>query len=80
MEYILSNSLAALLECENVSLLGVNRLLTDGRYRALILFLRCAPLVPPAFALSAFLATLVRRRVLAMLLAAGCLVQHCVVE
>jgi len=32
-EYILYNALAALLECQNVSLLGVNRLLTDESYR-----------------------------------------------
>ena len=34
LEYILYNALAALLECPNTSLLGVNRLLTDDRYRA----------------------------------------------
>ena len=33
MEYILYNALAALLECPNTTLLGVNRLLTDARYR-----------------------------------------------
>jgi uncharacterized protein DUF87 len=33
-EYILSMSVAALLECDNVSLLGVQRLLSDNRYRA----------------------------------------------
>jgi Type IV secretion-system coupling protein DNA-binding domain len=37
MEYILTNSLMALLECQNVSLLGVNRLLTDCRYRGWVL-------------------------------------------
>ena len=34
MEYILQNSIAALLCCENTSLLGVNRMLTDEKYRA----------------------------------------------
>jgi hypothetical protein len=34
MEYILYNAIAALLDCQNVSLLGVNRMLTDERYRA----------------------------------------------
>jgi hypothetical protein len=34
MEYILYNALAALLDCQNVTLLGVNRMLTDDRYRA----------------------------------------------
>jgi type IV secretory pathway TraG/TraD family ATPase VirD4 len=34
MEYILYNALAALLECQNTSLLGVNRMLTDAEYRA----------------------------------------------
>jgi hypothetical protein len=33
LEYILYNAVAALLECENVTLLGVNRMLTDDRYR-----------------------------------------------
>lgn len=33
MEYILYNALAALLDCQNVSLLGVSRMLTDKRYR-----------------------------------------------
>ena len=33
LEYILYNAIAALLECQNTSLLGVNRLLTDERYR-----------------------------------------------
>ncbi len=36
LEYILYNAVAALLDCENVSLLGVSRLLTDPRYRAKI--------------------------------------------
>jgi hypothetical protein len=34
MEYILYNALAALLDCQNVTLLGVNRMLTDDKYRA----------------------------------------------
>lgn len=34
LEYILYNAVAALLECENTTLLGVNRLLTDEHYRA----------------------------------------------
>ena len=34
MEYILYNALAALLDCQNTSLLGVNRMLTDAEYRA----------------------------------------------
>ena len=34
MEYILYAAVAALLDCENVSLLGVQRMLSDGRYRA----------------------------------------------
>lgn len=34
MEYILYNAIAALLDCQNTTLLGVNRLLTDDRYRA----------------------------------------------
>lgn len=33
MEYILHHALAALLECPNTSLLGVNRMLADERYR-----------------------------------------------
>lgn len=33
LEYILSNALSALMECENVSLLGVQRMLSDDRYR-----------------------------------------------
>ena len=37
MEYILTNALATLLECQNVSLLGVNRLLTDVSYRGWVL-------------------------------------------
>jgi hypothetical protein len=34
LEYILYAAIAALLDCENVSLLGVQRMLSDGRYRA----------------------------------------------
>lgn len=34
LEYILYNAIAALLDCPNTSLLGVNRLLTDDEYRA----------------------------------------------
>lgn len=34
MEYIMYNALAALLDCQNVTLLGVNRMLTDDKYRA----------------------------------------------
>jgi len=37
MEYILYNALSALLDCENASLLGVNRLLTDSAYRSTII-------------------------------------------
>ena len=37
MEYILYNAVAALLECQNVSLLGVNRMMTDERYRAWVI-------------------------------------------
>jgi hypothetical protein len=33
LEYILYNALAALLDCQNTTLLGVNRLLTDSQYR-----------------------------------------------
>jgi energy-coupling factor transporter ATP-binding protein EcfA2 len=34
LEYILYNAIAALLECQNTSLLGVNRMLSDETYRA----------------------------------------------
>jgi len=34
LEYLLYNAIAALLDCENTTLLGVNRLLTDDTYRA----------------------------------------------
>lgn len=37
MEYILHMTLAALLECENVTLLGVPRMLTDSGYRQWVL-------------------------------------------
>src|SRR5262245_15466696 len=37
MEYILYNALAALLDCHNTSLLGVNRMLTDAEYRAWVI-------------------------------------------
>lgn len=37
MEYLLYNALAALLDCQNVTLLGVNRLLTDDAYRQWVL-------------------------------------------
>ena len=33
IEYILYNAITALLDCPNTSLLGVNRMLTDARYR-----------------------------------------------
>ena len=34
LEYILYASVAALMECENVSLLGVSRMLSDEQYRS----------------------------------------------
>jgi hypothetical protein len=37
LEYILYASIAALLECENVSLLGLPRMLSDSRYREWVL-------------------------------------------
>jgi len=37
MEYILYNALVALLDCQNTSLLGVNRMLTDEQYRAWVI-------------------------------------------
>ena len=37
MEYILYNAIAALLDCQNTSLLGVNRMLTDEMYRARVI-------------------------------------------
>ena len=37
MEYILYNAIAALLDCQNTSLLGVNRMLTDENYRSWVI-------------------------------------------
>lgn len=37
MEYIFHNALLALLDCQNTTLLGVNRMLTDVKYRAWVL-------------------------------------------
>jgi len=37
MEYILYNAIAALLDCQNTSLLGVNRMLTDEEYRSWVI-------------------------------------------
>jgi energy-coupling factor transporter ATP-binding protein EcfA2 len=37
LEYILYNALAALLECQNATLLGVNRMLTDDKYLAQVI-------------------------------------------
>jgi hypothetical protein len=37
LEYILYNSIAALLDCRNATLLGVNRLLTDPKFRAKVI-------------------------------------------
>lgn len=37
LEYILYNALMALLDCQNVTLLGVNRMLIDERYRAWVI-------------------------------------------
>lgn len=37
MEYILYNAIAALLDCQNTSLLGVNRMLMDENYRAWVI-------------------------------------------
>lgn len=37
MEYILYNAIAALLDCQNTSLLGVNRMLTAENYRAWVI-------------------------------------------
>jgi len=36
-EYLLYNAVAALLDCRNATLLGVNRLLTDEKYRAKVI-------------------------------------------
>src|SRR6185436_7232623 len=33
LEYILYNAVVALLDCQNTTLLGVNRMLTDAQYR-----------------------------------------------
>lgn len=37
MEYILYATVAALLDCENVSLLGIQRMLSDGKYRTWVI-------------------------------------------
>ena len=37
LEYILYNAVSALLECQNVTLLGVNRMLTDELYRTQVI-------------------------------------------
>lgn len=37
LEYILYNAVAALLDCPNTSLLGVNRMLTDDKYRSWVI-------------------------------------------
>ena len=37
LEYILYNAISALLDCQNTTLLGVNRMLTDDRYRARVI-------------------------------------------
>ena len=37
LEYILYNAVSALLDCRNATLLGVNRMLTDERYRAKVI-------------------------------------------
>jgi hypothetical protein len=37
LEYILYNAVSALLDCENATLLGVNRLLTDEKYRTSVI-------------------------------------------
>ena len=37
LEYILYNAIAALLDCSNTSLLGINRMLTDPRYRSRVI-------------------------------------------
>lgn len=37
LEYILYNAVSALLDCRNATLLGVNRMLTDGRFRAKVI-------------------------------------------
>jgi len=45
MEYILYAAVAALLDCENVSLLGIQRMLSDSRYRAWVVKQAKDPLV-----------------------------------
>jgi energy-coupling factor transporter ATP-binding protein EcfA2 len=37
LEYILYNAVSALLDCRNATLLGVNRILTDGKFRAKVI-------------------------------------------
>jgi len=37
LEYILHNAVSALLDCQGASLLGVNRMLTDSKYRAKVI-------------------------------------------
>jgi len=37
LEYLLYNAVSALLDCRNVTLLGVNRMLTDPKYRARVI-------------------------------------------
>lgn len=37
LEYILYNAISALLDCENATLLGVNRMLTDEKYRTWVI-------------------------------------------
>jgi energy-coupling factor transporter ATP-binding protein EcfA2 len=37
LEYILYNAISALLDCQNATLLGVNRILTDGAFRAKVI-------------------------------------------
>src|SRR6267142_1792476 len=37
LEYILYNAVSALLDCKNATLLGVNRMLTDPKYRAKVI-------------------------------------------
>jgi len=37
LEYILYNAISALLDCRNATLLGVNRMLTDEKYRAKVI-------------------------------------------
>jgi hypothetical protein len=37
LEYILHNAVSAMLDCQNATLLGVNRMLTDDKYRAQVI-------------------------------------------